>query len=105
VLRNLHARYICLRLCSGFTPVLAAKYRALCDASGGASSAPVAIVFVSSDRDQSSFQSYYAEMPWLALPFAAREQKEDLSDLYGIRSARIRGMALASVACVAHAKP
>ena len=71
--------------CSGFTPVLAAKYRALCDASGGASSAPVAIVFVSSDRDAASFQAYYAEMPWLALPFSARQEKEDLSDLYGIR--------------------
>ncbi|EEF37006.1 nucleoredoxin, putative [Ricinus communis] len=27
------------------------------------------IIFISSDRDQSSFDEFYTEMPWLALPF------------------------------------
>jgi nucleoredoxin len=27
------------------------------------------IVFVSSDRDQSSFQQYFSTMPWQAIPF------------------------------------
>jgi nucleoredoxin len=27
------------------------------------------IIFVSSDRDSTSFNSYYKKMPWLALPF------------------------------------
>merc|ERR1711865_980433 len=37
------------------------------------------IVFVSSDRDQEAFDSYYGEMPWLALPYAERAIKEELS--------------------------
>ena len=44
------------------------------------------IVFVSSDRDQLSFESYFASMPWLALPFASLGQyKQMLSTIYGIR--------------------
>jgi nucleoredoxin len=27
------------------------------------------IVFISSERDQSSFDEFFSEMPWLALPF------------------------------------
>ena len=27
-------------------------------------------VYVSSNEDEKSFQEYYSEMPWLALPFA-----------------------------------
>lgn len=33
------------------------------------------IVFVSSDRDQTSFDSYFATMPWLALPFGDPNNK------------------------------
>ena len=33
------------------------------------------MVFVSSDRDQESFDDYYKDMPWHALPFADRERK------------------------------
>lgn len=33
------------------------------------------IVFVSSDRDQASFDSYFATMPWLALPFGDPNNK------------------------------
>ena len=46
---------------------------------------PFEIVFVSSDRDQASFDEYYGEMPWLALPFSERERKNDLSKKYGVR--------------------
>jgi len=37
------------------------------------------IIFVSSDRDQKSFDEYFAEMPWLSLPFDKREAKDKLS--------------------------
>ena len=37
------------------------------------------IVFVSSDRDEKSFNDYYGEMPWMALPFSDRAQKQKLS--------------------------
>merc|ERR1712054_689535 len=43
------------------------------------------IVFVSSDRDEAAFKSYHAEQPWLALDFADRKAKEQLSNLFGVR--------------------
>ena len=48
--------------CRGFTPVLAEFYKA------AAASKNFEVVFVSSDRDQKSFDEYYGEMPWLAVP-------------------------------------
>merc|ERR1712188_26852 len=43
------------------------------------------VVFVSSDRDESSFKEYFDEQPWLALDFADRKKKEQLSNLFGVR--------------------
>ena len=43
------------------------------------------IVFVSSDRDEASFKEYYAEMPWLALPFEDRAQKQSVSGEFDVR--------------------
>lgn len=46
------------------------------------------IIFVSSDRDESSFNEFFLEMPWLALPFGD-ERKNFLSrtfKIYGIPS-------------------
>jgi nucleoredoxin len=65
--------------CRGFTPVLAEKFKASAEAKG------IAVVFASSDRDQKAFDEYYGEMPWLAVPFNAREVKENLGDKYGVR--------------------
>ena len=48
--------------CRGFTPQLAAKYKAT------AAEQQIEVVFVSSDRDQASFMEYYGTMPWLAIP-------------------------------------
>jgi len=58
--------------CRGFTPKLAEWYNAgLKD--------KMEIIFVSSDRDEASFNSYFAEMPWQCLPFANRDAKALLS--------------------------
>ena len=65
--------------CRGFTPVLAAAYTDLVQAGKS-----IQIVFVSSDKDQGSFDGYYKEMPWLALPFSERETKAKLAEKYGI---------------------
>jgi len=65
--------------CRGFTPVLAERYKGLKDAGK-----KVEIVFVSSDRDEAAFNDYHAEMPWLALPFADRARKQELSSKYGV---------------------
>ena len=32
-------------------------------------------MFLSSDRDEKTFDEYYAEMPWLALPYDKRDLK------------------------------
>jgi len=46
---------------------------------------PFEIVFVSSDKDQSQFESYYAEQPWLALPYEERDLKGKLSSKFGVK--------------------
>merc|ERR1712232_682265 len=43
------------------------------------------IVFVSSDRDENAFKEYFGEMPWLALPYEKRKEKEELSDTFGVQ--------------------
>jgi nucleoredoxin len=64
--------------CRGFTPQLADWY------SKGLKE-KLEIVFVSSDRDEDSFKEYFAEQPWLALDYANRKEKEQLSNLFGVR--------------------
>jgi len=43
------------------------------------------VIFVSSDRDEAAFEEYFAEQPWLALDYSNRKEKEQLSNLFGIR--------------------
>jgi nucleoredoxin len=65
--------------CRGFTPKLAKFYNDL-----KATRSDFELVFVSSDKDQSAFDEYYAEMPWLALPFEDRARKAALSKKYKV---------------------
>lgn len=37
------------------------------------------VVFVSSDRDQASYDEYFGGMPWLSLPFDDKDRKGKLS--------------------------
>ena len=60
--------------------MLAAKFKANAEAKG------IAVVFVSSDQDESHFNEYYGEMPWLALPFSERQTKATLSTKYGVQN-------------------
>ena len=66
--------------CRGFTPVLAEFYKKL-----HAKRQDFELVFVSSDRDQKSFDEYYGEMPWLGLPYPLRDLKEKLSKKFNVR--------------------
>lgn len=43
------------------------------------------IIFVSSDKDEASFNAYFADMPWHALPYEKRDAKDALSRLFGVR--------------------
>merc|ERR1719409_577581 len=65
--------------CRGFTPQLAKCYKDSYSAKG------LEVVFVSSDRDEPSFKSYFGEeRPWLALPYSARDIKAKLSKKYKV---------------------
>lgn len=65
--------------CRGFTPKLSEQYKEHYKEKG------LEIVFVSSDRDQAAFDSYFGEQPWLALPFPDREAKERLSRRFKVQ--------------------
>lgn len=65
--------------CRGFTPQLAEYYKKYLKDKN------MEIIFVSSDQDEKAFNEYLAEMPWCALPFAKREEKEQLSGKFGVR--------------------
>jgi len=72
--------------CRGFTPQLANLYKNMKQqVADGKREDDFEFVFVSSDRDAHSFNEYFAEMPWLALPFSNRKGKSDLSDIFGVR--------------------
>ncbi|MQL79567.1 hypothetical protein Taro_012021 [Colocasia esculenta] len=43
------------------------------------------VVFVSSDRDEDSFQSYFSEVPWLAVPFSDADVRARLNSLFKVR--------------------
>jgi nucleoredoxin len=60
--------------CRSFTPMLAELFAHLQETNHA--SHGLQIVFVSSDRDERSFQHYFATMPWLALPFDQRRKQE-----------------------------
>jgi len=64
--------------CRGFTPQLAKAYTDAYKAKG------MEIVFVSSDRDEDAFNEYYAEQPWVTLPYSARDLKAKLSKKYKV---------------------
>ncbi|PIA61943.1 hypothetical protein AQUCO_00200142v1 [Aquilegia coerulea] len=42
------------------------------------------VIFISSDRDEVSFQEFFSSMPWLALPFGD-ERKKSLSSIFKIK--------------------
>merc|ERR1711939_247182 len=64
--------------CRGFTPQLVETYNKL-----KAQGKDFEIIFASSDRDMKSFQEYFAEMPWLAIP-QGDARKAELSKLFGV---------------------
>ena len=45
---------------------------------------PFEIIFASSDQDEDQFKEYFAEMPWLALPFSNRSLKNDVSKKFKV---------------------
>lgn len=66
--------------CRAFTPFLGALYEDMIE-----EHPDFELIFISSDRDQPSFDEYYGEIPFAAMPFANREQQRRLSEKFGIR--------------------
>jgi len=64
--------------CRGFTPKLAEWYKKDLKAKG------LEVIFVASDRDESSFKEYFAEQPWLALDYGDRKLKDKISKAFGV---------------------
>ncbi|XP_057810981.1 probable nucleoredoxin 1 isoform X2 [Salvia miltiorrhiza] len=67
--------------CRAFLPALTKAYNEIKE-KGGA----LEVIFISSDRDQASFDEFFSKMPWLALPFGDK-RKQSLS-----RSFKVRGI-------------
>ncbi|KAL0327259.1 UNVERIFIED_CONTAM: putative nucleoredoxin 1 [Sesamum angustifolium] len=65
--------------CRAFLPVLINAYEEI-----NKNSNVLEVVFISSDRDQTSFDEFFSKMPWLALPFGDK-RKESLSRLFKVR--------------------
>ncbi|CAL8334979.1 unnamed protein product [Boreogadus saida] len=66
--------------CRSLTRVLVESYRAIKE-----SGQKFEIVFVSADRSEESFQQYFSEMPWLAVPYSDEARRSRLNRLYGIQ--------------------
>lgn len=60
-----------------FTPQLANSYETTGE--------NIEVIFLSADRDEASFQSHFADMPWLALPYGNRSLFQELSVKYGVQ--------------------
>lgn len=65
--------------CRAFTPKLIEVYHKI-----KSKDAAFELIFISSDRDQTSFDEYFSGMPWLALPFGDT-RKASLSGLFKVR--------------------
>ncbi|KAL8581489.1 hypothetical protein ACOMHN_042882 [Nucella lapillus] len=64
--------------CRGFTPALAETYTTLKEAGK-----KFEVVFVSSDRSDEDYKSYYNEMPWLTIGFGS-DKKDVLCERYDV---------------------
>lgn len=67
--------------CRGFTPTLSAAYDKM-----KATRSDFELVFISSDRDEDSFNDYFTKkMSFCALPYHLRDVKAELSKKFGVR--------------------
>ncbi|CAF1118739.1 unnamed protein product [Rotaria sordida] len=66
--------------CRRFTPQLAEIFKQLDNEFKN----KLEIVFVSSDEDQATFDEYFKEMPWKALPYSDRDRSIELGEKFNI---------------------
>ncbi|XP_045602041.1 nucleoredoxin [Procambarus clarkii] len=66
--------------CRAFTPQLVAFYKHLKENTKH----QLEVILVSSDTEETTFQDYFSDMPWLALPFTETKRKVRLSRQYRV---------------------
>ncbi|XP_071692673.1 probable nucleoredoxin 1 [Rutidosis leptorrhynchoides] len=64
--------------CRAFTPKLVETYKEI-----KSKHEAFEVIFISSDKDQESYEDYYSTMPWLSLPFGDK-RKQSLSRLFKV---------------------
>ncbi|KAM1170790.1 hypothetical protein ACFX13_021538 [Malus domestica] len=65
--------------CERFTQALVEAYNEL------SPKGDFEIVFISADEDDESFKGYFAEMPWLAIPFSDSKARSRVDELFKVR--------------------
>jgi len=65
--------------CKGFTPILAEIYNEI-----KAAGKDMEIAFVSWDQDDTAFENYHKEQPWLAVPYDNDDKKDALKAKYDV---------------------
>jgi len=65
--------------CRAFTPQLAEWYKTDLKEKG------LEVAFVSSDKSEDEFKSYFGEQPWLALDFGDSKRKDQLNKHFGVQ--------------------
>lgn len=66
--------------CKGFTPQLMEFYE------NHAKDKNFEVIWVSWDEEEDDYKEYFDKMPWLALPFADRQDKEALSKQFDVQT-------------------
>ncbi|ONK61144.1 uncharacterized protein A4U43_C08F26690 [Asparagus officinalis] len=66
--------------CRRFTPKLVEAYTEL-----SLKNADFEVVFVSADEDEESFNKYFFDMPWLAIPFSDSTTRQQLDELFTVQ--------------------
>lgn len=65
--------------CRTFTPMLKKIYE---ECNSG--TRKFEVIFVSLDRDKSQFEEYYKEMPWYAVDYEKKEERENFAEKCGV---------------------
>jgi thiol-disulfide isomerase/thioredoxin len=88
--------------CRQFTPGLVNFYHQM-----RSLGRPFEVVFVSADRSDRDFQSYFHEMPWLAVPYESHERQalEEKHEIRGIPTLKILNSSGRVVDADARARP
>jgi len=64
--------------CRQFTPQISEWYKTDLQSRG------LEVVFISGDKDEKTFDEYFGEMPWLALPFTEEARKKELNKKFKV---------------------